>query len=1532
MSYQGFGYSPYQYLSGGQNAQNSSYNSLPQIQVTSASETPSTQQTVNRSYGQQSYEWQGQNTTDISGQSLQQQPERESWQSSTNPSQSYRYQQQQQSSYHTSKAAPLISLSLSSQQAQQAQQSQQTHNPLISPSLKVIQYGSSTVESIPMHNSATDLRSTTSISTNMGYQTDPPTQNRLPANVSLPIDRPNSAQRSRTAAASAITALSSNVPAPHATAQRRSTDQAGSPSTSHSYAPSYGTPRSNLVTPNPTARQPSSADHEQPYRHKISKSQYNRASTGSAQSNISRNQQSISQNHNTYSLTVSVATPSSSSMYSEPSASQPHRVAGYNNTNAPHQPSAASHPQNTASNPPCVNATSEYQPVNTSQSQSYQPATTGFIDPSQIYNPYYQEYQKTKAAEAEAEAERVNHKEAEKQREVERQKDIEKQNETERRKRSTRELAEMKKENRKRAVQAEIVQKITAAKEFATSVRVERIQAESLTAANPPTVEKPKPGRKPGPKPRVQAPNPTDSAQREPEGTQKKQRRLPRKSQVEDPVPAAATESSGITHQTQSVPNTQPNAGQRQALSTTFQSIVEGRPDEDEDLEMKLMLEKMKELKSKDPNKFAKLLGGLEVSTPVTTPPQTMEEQRTSGVLVSTTPTSASMNPTEETNSMHDRGKFPAARRRRRSKPVGVAGHRAQSLPTRPESGRTPQPPPAAASQPETNKKNQPSQTGGPMEIEKLIDSDESQREPSQAPVQATAPPTQSVPEPATQTKQSQNASLPAQVQAATPPTQPEAATEPKQTKEENPKAATIWPEPKRLALAQAASRYIDDVISNRNKARKCPPEMVLSLIDRNPSYIELCGMLESRGYHLNRVHFAKHLLKAMPELTAGSSPSAGPNTAANGLSSTPTTGQTQAPPNTASIPPPIQYTEVHTANSTPIPPGTTARSEPGAQVVGSKTAQPAPSSTTMPPPTNRVPGYFVPYQLPQSVPSENRVPGFIGSPPRPPITFSNGTQAPVSAGPHSCPERPPPIRRSRGGPVPSPIEGKLKPKFRVPAPPAHIPAPGSKEALAKKRTFAEIVDFTQLASDDDDDKPPLSKGPRLQDISPQSDTNMDVDVEEAPAPAPETPEAHGAPAKTLDLSQFRMPDADYSTSNETLRGRSDIVKPLNKTEALKTRYYDPKTIARDLLIATGRHPTERALNQHLSKLRDNFSAVDNSSDLRTFRWDIVDPGRPPPPEVPFVTAVSKPPVITVREYTKHGSQIGRLPNSHPRDPVNAKGSSQLPHTPSQLHISQTVNNSDDSSPHLRQESDNNINTGSSVMSPTPQIAGNRRRGRPPVPKNKPRFADRVEIAIPTSSSPYTPRTPFHMYKCEWKGCDAQLHNLQTIRKHVTRLHIPRDMNTEASCLWAGCSEGRNKFTRDDLAGHLENNHLSTLAWTLGEGPGSVRSGHRDYNIDDCLNDSNGRAVIARASAKGIRPTLILPAAYRSIRSFNKMYGNESDKAKALEVLRALEMKQVRVGTALGRGGCTFMNEKRQETVMAFESIFEIVPEDDDGL
>ena len=59
------------------------------------------------------------------------------------------------------------------------------------------------------------------------------------------------------------------------------------------------------------------------------------------------------------------------------------------------------------------------------------------------------------------------------------------------------------------------------------------------------------------------------------------------------------------------------------------------------------------------------------------------------------------------------------------------------------------------------------------------------------------------------------------------------------------------------------------------------------------------------------------------------------------------------------------------------------------------------------------------------------------------------------------------------------------------------------------------------------------------------------------------------------------------------------IVLPIDTSVARRRSKYDPKTIARDILISTGRHPSERPLNRHLEPLK-YFRAVDNKSDLST--------------------------------------------------------------------------------------------------------------------------------------------------------------------------------------------------------------------------------------------------------------------------------------------------------------------------------------------
>ena len=76
---------------------------------------------------------------------------------------------------------------------------------------------------------------------------------------------------------------------------------------------------------------------------------------------------------------------------------------------------------------------------------------------------------------------------------------------------------------------------------------------------------------------------------------------------------------------------------------------------------------------------------------------------------------------------------------------------------------------------------------------------------------------------------------------------------------------------------------------------------------------------------------------------------------------------------------------------------------------------------------------------------------------------------------------------------------------------------------------------------------------------------------------------------------------------------QEDIVRPIQKRrDALRRSNYNPETIARDVLLATGSHPSMDPLNAHLDLLRQKFRAVNLESNMSTFRWDLVDPEQNP--------------------------------------------------------------------------------------------------------------------------------------------------------------------------------------------------------------------------------------------------------------------------------------------------------------------------------
>ncbi|OHE99220.1 hypothetical protein CORC01_05501 [Colletotrichum orchidophilum] len=101
-----------------------------------------------------------------------------------------------------------------------------------------------------------------------------------------------------------------------------------------------------------------------------------------------------------------------------------------------------------------------------------------------------------------------------------------------------------------------------------------------------------------------------------------------------------------------------------------------------------------------------------------------------------------------------------------------------------------------------------------------------------------------------------------------------------------------------------------------------------------------------------------------------------------------------------------------------------------------------------------------------------------------------------------------------------------------------------------------------------------------------------------------------------------------------------------------------------------------------------------------------------------------------------------------------------------------------------------------------------KRRGRPP------------KAASPKPRDIYESLNPhFNTYICEWKGCQAELHNFATLQKHVLIVHAK---SVAARCRWAKCADRqppREFPTPADLKSHLEDLHMLPIAWQVGDGP-----------------------------------------------------------------------------------------------------------------
>ncbi|KAK8192119.1 hypothetical protein BKA81DRAFT_369322 [Phyllosticta paracitricarpa] len=735
------------------------------------------------------------------------------------------------------------------------------------------------------------------------------------------------------------------------------------------------------------------------------------------------------------------------------------------------------------------------------------------------------------------------------------------------------------------------------------------------------------------------------------------------------------------------------------------------------------------------------------------------------------------------------------------------------------------------------------------------------QNQPQAQPARQTATPAAPTNRPPPPTDHPQQAPTPRQpsgpaVSHAPKPPQP-------QMKPPPPSGNTMWPADKKDQISKAASNWLNAMPENADK--QVTPEEICTLLNRNPKYIELCQWLESTGLKLERASFARSLLSAVPDINQASTRAQPPvATQANGV---------------VNSPPTIDLTQKQTV--VPNNGNTSAHSQAGhPQIITGHLYAQQPS---YPPPeaTQHSSPYFAAAEKPTSTQ---------------PILPKPPPQIPVARMPHTRHES-----GSRQG------SGSRETSQK----------PATKAEAARKRDFSEIIDLTALDDDDDDDEdlPPAKK----QDNGPHEDIT----------PTWALPSSVVNPSQPTPASYSAHVATPVASAVEDRTRNMDVVRSIEKKNALRRSSYDVRTIARDVLLATGKHPEMRPLNGHLDILKESFKNVDNNSDLSTIRWDLIDPGDPPadaldanvieiddddadeedeespqqqkvcpPPKIPsnatpehrpgaLQEILPKPDVVSsnatpdpwLAVAKKRGP--GRPRTGTPKFSATARNSSFpfradelgadaratpvqrdrvlqpdhprttprttfIHHSPAMAEGSQSASSLGGYSAFRRQE----LNPDGT---PAPKKKGRPVGWRKAIHSKEAqaraagltpeelaalqRNAKAPAGGVSRASSVASRRTaPYSVFKCQWEGCVAELHNMETLRKHVFKFHQAVNQHKKFPCFWEGCSENHlsvnprtgkpNGFSvPEDFVDHVEFAHLGPTSWELGDGQAGGLSG-----------------------------------------------------------------------------------------------------------
>ncbi|KEF54203.1 uncharacterized protein A1O9_09999 [Exophiala aquamarina CBS 119918] len=981
-----------------------------------------------------------------------------------------------------------------------------------------------------------------------------------------------------------------------------------------------------------------------------------------------------------------------------------------------------------------------------------------------------------------------------------------------------------------------------------------------------------------------------------------------------------------------------------QPQTTTHAGDAQVSNDDDMANELKLMMVRMKEIQSKDPSMFQKLLDSMrgsrsgtatgQVSSPQTTqqsmiPPQQKATPATQNSTSQGAISEADSTPkTQESDLARANGYMVVVE----SNPEGL-----------PDLGQFP----ARRRIPPSRKKETDSATPSkqPANTEKAVP-DHSVPTPVSAgppakidtPVSTSIPDPAPTPGPASGPMNSDKPPQPAPLSQGLPP--------------RTLNGGTIWPEDKRAALAEAAVRSLKDFALKGfpgNADIEITTADIDAILKSNPSYIDLCETLEKKGFRFHRGQFARQLLAKVPFLNTPTAAKIQPpvHPAMPTYISPTTAGGPSSPPNLPTSPA-IPVQAVHLSHEKPIHP-----------------IPPGPGSIHLPPP-----------------------------PPPSQFRAVNGESMLVK------PETRIPVMQQYNTPQ------RLS-KGRAFVPSRNEPQVGSKEAMARKRDFSELIDLTVLS--DNEDYVLSKKHARTDNPPTELDLFQQYEIQMSSAPTSQRAFASGPmqPGQPLRfdpavgrLPQISLMDNALNGSKIDLSATKSrrLAKAINRAEGLLKIYYDPKTVARDILIAAGRHPTERPLNAHMAGLLGRH--IDIDSDLATFDWDAIDPGGPPMPVVEYANVVG-PPQHQLGDVRKEVA--GCVPNSDKRDdrayspnhvlpapaPLTSLPSqSRLKHpdkaADSRVNRLSGLRNSQVPGPDVAPKTSSTSRplsqpkSSPKKLSSQPQLINKpkmmtsdapvtKRRGRPPGSKSKTmsvaamqRAARQVtSVTLPSLSGPHLP-----IFRCRWKGCKSHLHNSETLHQHISKVHGQLEENIdEYACWWKKC-----RFLEEDSDGmwlpvqtfpskenwlkHIEQDHIYPITLKQGDGPSTkhigkptkssldvsrfrfhpqLASNTRTFSYLDpqtilmdrtrYLSDKDGRTTTPMVSDRSNkyleRDTMTLIAASHedadqaAQRSFIRTHRDDkrSPKAIAEETLRALTANKAKFGPGMKDEGCVLARE-----------------------